>query len=99
MAEGTGFSTGKVVKLLAPAAEIENAQWEAPVRKETEKQSYHRAKNFRRYTTKAAARNWEIKKAWKTLGAWISPAFGKHWKKINYFARVWSAARITQQMH
>lgn len=66
MAEGTGFSTGKVVKLLAPAAEIENAQWEAPVRKETEKQSYHRTKNFRRYTTKAAARNWEIKKAWKT---------------------------------
>lgn len=31
------------------------------MRKETEKQTYHRAKNFRKYLTKPVAWNWEIK--------------------------------------
>lgn len=66
MAKGTCFSTGKVVKLLAPSEENENTQREAPVRQEIENQSYHRAKNVRRYLRKPVTRNWEIKQAWRT---------------------------------
>lgn len=57
---------GKVIKLLAPSAENENTHLEAPVIKKTEKQSYHTAKNFRKYLTKPVAWTWEMKNVWKT---------------------------------